>query len=352
MPALSEPLVSIGMPVFHKQRHLPATLHSALQQTHRNLEVILADNGSRDATSQLCRDAAAGDGRVRFVQNRCNLGSRRNFNLVFELARGKFFVWGRGHDLWAPQFVARAVAILQQDPDVVLVHARANLIDLEDRDLGPVAETLDTRGLDLPQRLMATWRGVLGPATLGVARTAAMDHTNLYQDLAGCDIVCLLELAVQGSFAFVDEPLLSLRKVRDEDSEAETVRRTWAQLNPFRQRREPPDCHVLEFLGQHLRIVRELPLRAHTRDDLLADLVDDCRGRFQGSLQRALSAVAARVQRAVDRQDAIDCATALQLLDQLQLGLLFRPDHCGAAHARDLLLDLILDLTSTPQPTP
>jgi glycosyltransferase involved in cell wall biosynthesis len=355
MPAMSdEPLVTIGIPVFQKERHLRATLDSALAQTHRNLEIVLADNGSTDASAAICREYAARDGRVRFVQNRHNLGSRRNFNLVFELAHGDCFVWGRGHDLWAPDFVARGVRILQQEPDTVLVHSRCRQIDVDGNELDGVAECIDTRGLHLPARLMAAWRDVIGPATLGIVRTAAMDRTRLYQDVGGCDVLFLLELAREGAFAFVDEPLLSLRCVRAETSEQETVRRTWAQLNPFRTRREPPEVHVLEYVGHHLDLVRELPVDSKTRDRLLEDLVAVYADKFRGSFTRALDALADRVQDAARDSDRepLDAATVVQCNTWLQQGLLFQPEHGRAAAARDVLLHFLLDLTPSPATVP
>jgi hypothetical protein len=347
------PLVSIGIPVFQKEALLAATLDSALAQDHRDLEVILADNGSTDGTAAICRAYARRDRRVRFVQNRWNLGSRRNFNLVFELARGEFFVWGRGHDLWAPDFVSRGLAAMQRDPEVVLWHARCREIDAEGRTRGVVEEALDTRGLPLPARLRAAWRSLIGPATLGVIRTAAMDRTRRYQGLAGCDIVFLLELAAQGTFAFDDEPLLSLRALRAETSEAETIARTWAQMDPFRAANEPPDVHVLDFSQRHLRLLRELPVAPAIRDDLLADLIATYAAKFTGSFARALDATAERVHAAAAAgeaagAEALDCPTVLALLDRLHTGLLFVPDHARAAAARDLLTALLLELTSTP----
>lgn len=349
---MSEPLVTIGIATFQKEPLLRATLEHALAQTHENLEVLVADNASTDGTLAIAREYAARDARVRVVEHQRNLGSRRNFNLLFELAHGEFFVWGRGHDLWHPEFVATGVELLTRDPELVLVHSAAREIDGVDRDLGPVAEDLDTRGLDLPQRLQACWRRLLGPATLGVIRRSAMDRTNLYQELAGCDLVFLLELAAQGTFAFVDRPLLRLRRVRSEGSEAESVQRTWRQMNPHRPRRESPDLHVLEFLAAHARVLRELDVAPGVRDDLTADLVGCFAEKFAGSFTRAFDHLADRVDAAAAPDGApaerLDAVTALHWLAQLQLGLLCQPGHERALATRNALLHLAIDLIAEP----
>lgn len=351
---MSEPLVTIGIPAFQKERHLRATLASALAQTHRELEIVIADNASTDRTVAIAREFAAADPRVRIVEHVRNLGSRRNFNLLFELARGDYFVWGRGHDLWHPEFVAAGVQRLQADPSLVLAHCACSEIDADDRDLGPVAEHLDTLGCDLPQRLAASWRHLLGPATLGVVRRSAMDRTNLFQDLAGCDVVFLLELAVQGAFAFDERPRLRLRRVRQEHSEAESVQRTWTQMNPHRVRREPPRLHMLEFLQAHLRVVHELSVPPHARDALLTDLADTFVARYGGSLEGAIDHVADAVERAQRRPaaagDRIDAVTAMHWLAGLDAALFCRPDHERGQRARATLLRLCHDLTALPSP--
>lgn len=348
---MNEPLVTIGIPAFQKERHLRACLDSALAQSHRNLEVIVADNASSDATRTIAHEYAARDARVRVVEHRRNLGSRRNFNLVFALAHGDCFVWGRGHDLWHQDFVARGVALLQQDPELVLVHTACREIDADDHDLGPVAESLDTRGMSLHERLCACWHRLLGPATLGVVRRSAMDRTNLYQDLAGCDLVFLLELAGQGTFAFVDEPLLHLRRVRSEGSEAESVARTWRQMNPHRTRRESPDLHVLEYFAAHVRVLRELDVSPAARDALTSELVACFTEKFAGSFTRAFDHLADVVDAAAANSDdparRLDAATALHWLDQLSLSLLCQPGHERGVSARNALALLALDLLPT-----
>lgn len=357
----SSPLVTIGMPTFQKERHLRETLEAALAQDHDNLEILLVDNHSTDATPEICAEFVARDARVRFHRNRRNIGSRRNFNLAFELSQGEYFVWSRGHDVWDPRFISRGVALLEADPDAVLYHCRCHEFDDAGEDLGPVDETLDTRGLDLPTRVSMTWRSVLGPATLGVIRSAAMDRTRLYDDIAGCDILFLVELAAQGAFAFDDEHMLSLRKFRDEASEAETLRRAWTQLNPFRTADSAPIDHAIDFTQRHARILAELPVDAATRDELLSDLIAAYRKKYAGSFTRALDAIAERVHAASDATEvaadeesaqAIDYVRASQWLDRLQFGLLFQPEHDRAQSAREMLLGLALDLTAHPASRP
>src|SRR5687767_6393032 len=94
---MNPPLLSIGLPVYNGQRYLHAALDSLLGQDFDDFELIIADNASTDETEAICREFAARDRRIRYHRNTANVGAVPNHNLVFELARGKYFKWA-AHD--------------------------------------------------------------------------------------------------------------------------------------------------------------------------------------------------------------------------------------------------------------
>ena len=87
------PLVSVGLPVYNGERYLREAVDSVLGQTYVNLELVISDNASTDATEAICREYAARDPRVRYHRAERNRGAVWNFNRAFELARGEFFMW-------------------------------------------------------------------------------------------------------------------------------------------------------------------------------------------------------------------------------------------------------------------
>src|SRR5258708_40099712 len=70
--------LSIVIPAYNEERRLPSTLDGVLrwldQSPHRNAEVLVVDDGSRDGTAALVRTRAAADSRGRRVQNPGNRG--------------------------------------------------------------------------------------------------------------------------------------------------------------------------------------------------------------------------------------------------------------------------------------
>ena len=62
--ASHRPRVSIGLPVYNRERYIAETLDSLLTQTFQDFELIICDNASDDGTEQICRRYAADDSRI------------------------------------------------------------------------------------------------------------------------------------------------------------------------------------------------------------------------------------------------------------------------------------------------
>lgn len=140
-----EPLVSMGLPVRNGAAYLREAVNSLLAQTHRNIELIVSDNCSDDATPEICREFARNDPRVRYHRQEKTLPAEDNFNYVLHQARGDFFMWAAHDDLWESAFVARMIALLQADPNAVL--AFCNFRNFSD---GGGADIMYPRLFDLP----------------------------------------------------------------------------------------------------------------------------------------------------------------------------------------------------------
>ena len=131
------PDVSIFVPVYNRERYLPETLESLLAQTHRSLEVIVADDGSTDGTVRVAREYAARDPRVRILTlpHQGEVGAR---NSAIRAAHpdSRFLMNHDSDDISLPTKVERLVAHLEAHPEIALVGCVARYFDDAGADLG------------------------------------------------------------------------------------------------------------------------------------------------------------------------------------------------------------------------
>lgn len=218
------PLLCIGVPVRNGEAYLAEALDCAISQSFGDFELVISDNASTDATSDICRTFADRDRRIRYTRVDRNIGAGPNFNRVFAFCRSPLFKWMPHDDLLAPDYLERCVRLLKADAGAVLAHAAVRMIDEDGhplvvrgdgRVLGPdgrpmmLSETLHLAEGDLPQH---RFRDVLRrmnwcTAALGVIRAEVLRRTHMHGRFYGGDYVLLAELALLGRFLQDDEPL-------------------------------------------------------------------------------------------------------------------------------------------------
>lgn len=213
------PLVSIGMAVFNCERFLPESIESLLAQDYENFELIISDNASEDRTQEICLEYQARDPRIQYSRNETNMGSIFNGTKVRNLARGKYFMWASDHDLRHPALLSKCVAVLENDPEVVLCYSRAQRIDVNGNFLVLAPDSLDTRGMSPPARYLHLLGNHCGGEIIyGLYRLEKMKHIKC-KAIWAADVYFLAALALEGAFAHLPEVLFSLRVIRDEQME-------------------------------------------------------------------------------------------------------------------------------------
>ncbi|MEA2297838.1 MAG: hypothetical protein QOF77_774 [Solirubrobacteraceae bacterium] len=107
-------LVSCIVAVFNGERYLAETLDSVLAQTHRPIEVIVADDGSTDRTAQIARTHHRG---LVYV-HQPNAGHAAARNLGISVAGGDYLAFTDADDLWHPQKLARQLERFTARPEL------------------------------------------------------------------------------------------------------------------------------------------------------------------------------------------------------------------------------------------
>jgi len=206
------PRVSIGMPVHNGEPYVAEAIGSILSQTFEDFELVISDNGSTDATEQICRDLAAADGRIRYHRCETNRGAAWNFNRVAQLACGELFKWAAHDDLCAPGLIRRCVDVLDTDRDVILCYTRVRMIDKDGRVIGDHEDQMTADGPQAHQRFAAILRDRMCYAVFGVVRRDVLMQTPLFGPYAHADGVLLARLALRGRFHQTDDYLFLSRR--------------------------------------------------------------------------------------------------------------------------------------------
>ena len=124
------PLVSILIPVYNREKLIGSCIQSALDQTVKNIEVIVVDNASTDNTWEICKNYAQKDVRVRIFRNEENIGPVRNCLRCIQEAKGKFGKILFSDDLIKEQYLEKTVPILE-DHDIGFVFTKVCIGEIE-----------------------------------------------------------------------------------------------------------------------------------------------------------------------------------------------------------------------------
>lgn len=212
------PLVTIAIPTFNRASYLAQALRSALNQSHWNIEILVSDNASTDATASVIRDLA--DPRIRYLRQTSNIGMMPNWNVCLQEARGSYFLMLSDDDLLEDDAVASLLEPLRtanggQPADTIgIVYGRARLIDSDGRQTGmgksaPPIENFPALATHFFRTLRPTY-----PCAI-LLRTADAREVGGYPGeefpLAADAALWMKVVALRGWAVFVNRPLVSYR---------------------------------------------------------------------------------------------------------------------------------------------
>ena len=111
---MNEPLISVVLPIYNVEKVLRRCVDSVLNQTYRNLEVILVDDGSPDGCPAICDEYAANDSRVKVIHKQnAGLGYARNTGI--ENATGKYICFFDSDDYIEPTTLEECCALAKRE---------------------------------------------------------------------------------------------------------------------------------------------------------------------------------------------------------------------------------------------
>lgn len=119
-------LISIAMATYNGDKYLIDQLDSIIAQTYKNIEIIIVDDCSRDATVDILQKYSLKYKFIKYYQNKNNLGITKTFERAINLCRGKYIALSDQDDIW---FLEKLEVLSREIGDNLLIHSDAVLIN-------------------------------------------------------------------------------------------------------------------------------------------------------------------------------------------------------------------------------
>jgi glycosyltransferase involved in cell wall biosynthesis len=131
-----KPKVSVIMTVYNARKFVCRAVESILNQTYKNLELIIIDDGSSDGSTGLIKELAKTDKRIKvlFLQN--NHGPCYASNVGIKKIRGTYLAIMDADDISLSDRLEKQVRFLQKHPEVSMLGGQCKLIDKKGRFIG------------------------------------------------------------------------------------------------------------------------------------------------------------------------------------------------------------------------
>lgn len=135
------PEITVLMSVYNGERYLKEAVESILNQTYKDFEFLIINDGSTDLSKNII--LSYNDLRIRLIDNENNIGLTRSLNKGLKLARGKYIARMDADDVSMPERFEAQINFMENHPDVGLLGSWVEVINEEDKiiDIWELPET-------------------------------------------------------------------------------------------------------------------------------------------------------------------------------------------------------------------
>jgi glycosyltransferase involved in cell wall biosynthesis len=276
------PLVSAIALCYNHERFLHDCLEGIKAQNYPNLQIIVTDDGSRDASPLLIRSWIERNPslRVTFLCNERNLGLCKTLNRALSLAQGKYISMIATDDVWEADKIRDQVAAMESLPE------KAGVLYSD-------AFQIDESGSPLPKRFIEShrefnrmpegdireilWQGNFIPAMTTLIRSSVFECVGMYDEkLFYEDWEMWLRISEHYHFAYFPRPTAKYRVVRNSISKSSVDKMTLANelifIKYLLQKGVPRKLHSQAFNFAVRKAYRERTAAPETSRDLLFKL--------------------------------------------------------------------------------
>jgi glycosyltransferase involved in cell wall biosynthesis len=196
------PLVSVGIPVYNGEEGIENSINSIIDQNYENIEIIISDNGSTDKTPEICRRFSKKYENIKYYRSETNKGLIWNYNRVFKMSSGEYFMWAADDDTRGKSYIFNCVLTLNKNKNAALCSPDTKVFISQDDD---VLYTSSIEFFSEKIKLINRYKEVLNnfpmTAFYGLYRSSKIRKTQLLQEgVIAADVCFIRELSLYGTF--------------------------------------------------------------------------------------------------------------------------------------------------------
>lgn len=126
----NSPLISVIVPLYNVEQYLERSVKALQEQTYRNLEIILVDDGSTDRSASMCDEFAKNDNRIKVIHKK-NGGSSTARNAGLAIATGDYIAFSDSDDYAEPYLYEKLLKVLEEHDETPIAQMMATYFDTD-----------------------------------------------------------------------------------------------------------------------------------------------------------------------------------------------------------------------------
>lgn len=198
--------VSVIIPTYNREKTILRALNSVLNQTYSNIEVLVIDDGSTDATAELVKGIK--DERVNYIVLEKNGGPSNARNAGVQMAEGEWIAFQDSDDCWHKDKLEKQIAYAKEHPEYTMIYCMYNAI-LENGEqlIIPPKPWMNPMDGNMVRTLLQ--RNMIGAPTILAKKEAFLETGGFdtsYKALEDWDFA--IRFALENEIGFVTEALM------------------------------------------------------------------------------------------------------------------------------------------------
>lgn len=195
---MQENLVSVIIPVYNVENYIRESIKSIQNQTYKNLEIIVIDDGSTDNTFKILQELAKNDNRIKLYYNEKNLRIVNTLNRALNLANGTYIARMDGDDISALDRIEKKVKFLEENKEFALIGCSVIAIDTEGNKIGQTVYYSDQN------MLFKSLKYATPVSHIWVARKSLYEKLNGYREIPGAEDYDFLLRMITSGYKFTN----------------------------------------------------------------------------------------------------------------------------------------------------